>query len=135
MFNYGVYALVFEHVALGAARAMVGVGAGHRLYDFCYYWNHRLGHESAVFWASHVVHHQSQDYNLSTALRQTSSGAFLGWIFYLPMAVAGVPPALFGVAAMSTCSTSTGSTPKSSASSAGSTAGSRRRRTTACTTP
>ena len=47
-------------------------------YDFCYYWNHRLGHESAIFWASHVVHHQSQEYNLSTALRQTSSGALLG---------------------------------------------------------
>jgi alkylglycerol monooxygenase len=55
-------------------------------YDFCYYWLHRMGHEVAVLWAAHVVHHQSQDYNLSTALRQTSSGALLGWIFYLPMA-------------------------------------------------
>ena len=69
-------------------------------YDFCYYWNHRLGHESAVFWAAHVVHHQSQEYNLSTALRQTSSGALLGWIFYLPMAVAGFPPEVFVVAAV-----------------------------------
>jgi alkylglycerol monooxygenase len=52
-----------------------------------------------VFWAAHVVHHQSQAYNLSTALRQTSSGALLGWIFYLPMALAGVPPLVFvGVA-------------------------------------
>src|SRR5690606_31283640 len=42
----------------------------------------------------------SQDYNLSTALRQTSSGALLGWIFYLPMAVAGVPPLVFGVVAL-----------------------------------
>ena len=70
------------------------------LYDFCYYWNHRLGHESAVFWASHVVHHQSQEYNLSTALRQTSSGALLGWIFYLPMAIVGIPPSVFAVAAV-----------------------------------
>ena len=69
-------------------------------YDFCYYWNHRLGHESAVFWAAHVVHHQSQEYNLSTALRQTSSGALLGWIFYLPMAVAGFPTGVFVVAAV-----------------------------------
>ena len=69
-------------------------------YDFCYYWNHRLGHESAVFWAAHVVHHQSQEYNLSTALRQTSSGALLGWIFYLPMAVAGFPTKVFVVAAV-----------------------------------
>jgi sterol desaturase/sphingolipid hydroxylase (fatty acid hydroxylase superfamily) len=70
------------------------------VYDFCYYWNHRLGHESAVFWAAHVVHHQSQEYNLTTALRQTSSGALLGWIFYLPMAVAGFPTEVFVVAAV-----------------------------------
>jgi alkylglycerol monooxygenase len=70
------------------------------VYDFCYYWNHRLGHESAVFWAAHVVHHQSQEYNLSTALRQTSSGALLGWVFYLPMAVMGFPTEVFVVAAV-----------------------------------
>uniref|UniRef100_UPI002588E286 lysoplasmalogenase family protein n=1 Tax=Diaphorobacter sp. TaxID=1934310 RepID=UPI002588E286 len=66
-------------------------------YDFCYYWLHRMGHEVAVLWAAHAVHHQSQDYNLSTALRQTSSGAVLGWLFYLPMALAGVPPLVFVV--------------------------------------
>src|SRR6185369_16579748 len=66
-------------------------------YDFCYYWRHRAGHESAIFWAAHVVHHQSQDYNLSTALRQSSSNFLLDWVFYLPMAVAGVPPLVFGV--------------------------------------
>ena len=69
-------------------------------YDFCYYWLHRAGHVVALFWAAHVVHHQSQHYNLSTALRQTSSGAFFGWIFYLPMAIAGVPPMIFGIVAL-----------------------------------
>jgi sterol desaturase/sphingolipid hydroxylase (fatty acid hydroxylase superfamily) len=39
--------------------------------DFSYYWFHRISHESRFFWASHVVHHSSQHYNLSTALRQT----------------------------------------------------------------
>ena len=39
--------------------------------DLAYYWFHRISHESRVFWASHVVHHSSQHYNLSTALRQT----------------------------------------------------------------
>jgi sterol desaturase/sphingolipid hydroxylase (fatty acid hydroxylase superfamily) len=39
--------------------------------DFSYYWFHRVSHESRAFWASHVVHHSSQHYNLSTALRQT----------------------------------------------------------------
>ena len=47
-----------------------------------------------------MVHHQSQHYNLSTALRQTSSGALFGWIFYLPMAIAGVPPLIFGIVAL-----------------------------------
>jgi alkylglycerol monooxygenase len=65
------------------------------LYDFCYYWNHRLGHERNVLWAAHSVHHQSEDYNLSTALRQTSSGFIFGWIFYLPLALLGVPPLVF----------------------------------------
>ncbi len=69
-------------------------------YDFLYYWHHRAGHRIALLWAAHVVHHQSEDYNLSTALRQTSSGFLLGWIFYLPMAFAGVPPLVFGVVAL-----------------------------------
>jgi sterol desaturase/sphingolipid hydroxylase (fatty acid hydroxylase superfamily) len=64
-------------------------------YDFCYYWNHRLGHERNVLWAAHSVHHQSEDYNLSTALRQTSTGWIFGWIFYLPMALLGIPPLVF----------------------------------------
>ena len=63
-------------------------------YDLCYYWAHRFGHEVNVMWASHVVHHSSEYYNLSTALRQTSTGSLLGWAFYLPMAVAGVPPVM-----------------------------------------
>ncbi len=39
--------------------------------DLAYYWFHRISHECRLFWASHVVHHSSQRYNLSTALRQT----------------------------------------------------------------
>ncbi|EAQ98572.1 sterol desaturase family protein [Congregibacter litoralis] len=61
------------------------------LYDFCYYWLHRMGHERTILWAAHVAHHQSEDYNLSTALRQTSTGFLLGWIFYLPMFALGIP--------------------------------------------
>ncbi len=61
------------------------------LYDFCYYWLHRMGHERTILWAAHVAHHQSEDYNLSTALRQTSTGFLLGWIFYIPMFLVGIP--------------------------------------------
>jgi hypothetical protein len=46
------------------------------------------------------VHHQSEDYNLSTALRQTSSDWIAGWLFYLPMALLGFPPLVFGVVAL-----------------------------------
>jgi sterol desaturase/sphingolipid hydroxylase (fatty acid hydroxylase superfamily) len=98
----GIYAAVYSAVAIRQLPAdqwwvwVLGIVA----YDFCYYWFHRIGHESAVFWASHVVHHQSQEYNLTTALRQTSSSALLGWIFYLPMAIAGIPPEVFAVTAI-----------------------------------
>jgi alkylglycerol monooxygenase len=61
------------------------------LYDFCYYWNHRMGHEMSLLWAAHVVHHSSEEYNLTTALRQSSS-SFFSWIFYLPMALLGFEP-------------------------------------------
>ncbi len=61
-------------------------------WDFCYYWSHRFGHEVSILWASHSVHHQSEDYNLSTALRQTSTGFLFNWIFYLPLFLVGFPP-------------------------------------------
>ncbi|HEY5642539.1 MAG TPA: sterol desaturase family protein [Woeseiaceae bacterium] len=60
-------------------------------WDFCYYWFHRFSHEISVLWAAHAVHHQSEDYNLSTALRQTSTGFIFGWIFYTPLFLAGFP--------------------------------------------
>jgi sterol desaturase/sphingolipid hydroxylase (fatty acid hydroxylase superfamily) len=44
--------------------------------EFSYYWFHHASHERRLFWASHVVHHSSQHYNLSTALRQSWAGTF-----------------------------------------------------------
>jgi alkylglycerol monooxygenase len=64
-------------------------------YDFCYYWFHRISHEKRIFWASHVAHYQSEQYNLSTALRQTSSSFWLAWIFYVPCFILGMPAELF----------------------------------------
>ena len=60
-------------------------------WDFCYYWFHRLSHEISILWAAHAVHHQSEDYNLTTALRQTSTGFIFYWIFYLPLFLIGFP--------------------------------------------
>ena len=65
------------------------------VYDFFYYWFHRISHERQLFWASHVAHHQSEDYNLSTALRQTGTGAFVTWVFFIPVFLIGVPSYVF----------------------------------------
>lgn len=65
------------------------------LYDFCYYWFHRISHERTLFWASHVAHHQSEEFNLTTALRQTGTGFLAGWIFYVPCFLAGIPASMF----------------------------------------
>ena len=100
-FKLGVSGLVF-----GAAGELLGVTAlssevwstwllAFLLYDFSYYWKHRLCHERTLLWASHVVHHQSEDYNLGTALRQTSSSFLLSWVFYIPMFAIGVPADVF----------------------------------------
>jgi sterol desaturase/sphingolipid hydroxylase (fatty acid hydroxylase superfamily) len=98
----GSYVWVYDRFALAALSSTSPWTwlAGLVAYDFLYYWHHRAGHRVALFWAAHVVHHQSEDYNLSTALRQTSSGWLVGWIFYLPMALAGFPPLVFAVVAL-----------------------------------
>jgi alkylglycerol monooxygenase len=102
LFMLGIYQWVYAHAALfplSASSPAVWVGA-LIAYDFLYYWLHRAGHTVALFWAAHVVHHQSEEYNLSTALRQTGSGWLAGWLFYLPMALVGVPPLVFAVVAL-----------------------------------
>ena len=62
--------------------------------DFSYYWFHRVSHECRLFWASHVVHHSSQKYNLSTALRQTWSGGFYSFVFWLWLPLIGFHPGM-----------------------------------------
>ncbi|WOJ93184.1 sterol desaturase family protein [Congregibacter variabilis] len=88
-----VYHLTSEHFSLSlmSSKSIWTWVLATVLYDLCYYWLHRLGHERAILWAAHVAHHQSEDYNLSTALRQTSTGFLLGWVFYIPMFALGVP--------------------------------------------
>jgi sterol desaturase/sphingolipid hydroxylase (fatty acid hydroxylase superfamily) len=62
--------------------------------DLAYYWFHRISHECRLFWASHVVHHSSQHYNLSTAFRQTWSGAFYSFVFWLWLPLLGFHPGM-----------------------------------------
>jgi alkylglycerol monooxygenase len=95
----GVYALVYQKARLHTfpagslwpwAIALVGVELG-------YYWWHRLSHEVNLLWAVHVVHHQSEDYNLAVALRQAILSPLTVLPFYLPLAVFGVPLLQFAV--------------------------------------
>ncbi len=59
--------------------------------DFAYYWFHRVSHESRFFWNFHVVHHSSNQYNLSVAVRQSWFSGIAHWIFYVPVAFLGFP--------------------------------------------
>jgi sterol desaturase/sphingolipid hydroxylase (fatty acid hydroxylase superfamily) len=61
--------------------------------DFSYYWFHRMSHHIRFFWASHVVHHSSQFYNLAAAVRQTWTGHITGaFVFWLWMPLLGFHP-------------------------------------------
>ena len=63
--------------------------------DFFYYWFHRASHRVNAVWATHVVHHQSEEYNLAVALRQGAFQGWFSWVFYLPLALVGFPPLMF----------------------------------------
>jgi alkylglycerol monooxygenase len=63
--------------------------------DLAYYWFHRTSHRVRFVWATHVVHHQSEEYNLSVALRQSWLQLLPEQVFYFPLAILGVPPAMF----------------------------------------
>ena len=91
-------ALITGEGALGFAidaPALLSWAVTFFLVDLCYYWSHRMSHEVNLLWAGHVVHHQSEEYNLSVALRQATIGKLFTWIFYLPLALIGVPWRLF----------------------------------------
>jgi sterol desaturase/sphingolipid hydroxylase (fatty acid hydroxylase superfamily) len=82
----GLYVAVFEHRLVDLGDGPWAFAAALLAVDFAYYWFHRLHHEVRLLWASHVPHHSSQRYNLSTALRQTWT-PFTGLPFYLPLAL------------------------------------------------
>ena len=65
------------------------------MYDLIYYIQHRLHHEIKILWATHVVHHHGEEFNMSTAMRQTSTGWLWKWMFYTPMMVIGIPAEVF----------------------------------------
>jgi sterol desaturase/sphingolipid hydroxylase (fatty acid hydroxylase superfamily) len=63
--------------------------------DFTYYWFHRISHESRFWWAAHVNHHSSREYNLSTAARQSWTGVVVGtWMPWIPLGFLGYTPTM-----------------------------------------
>ena len=96
VFTVGLYAFVYYHwrvttipvTAFSIIALWIGV-------DFFYYWAHRWSHEINLFWVGHVVHHQSEDYNLSVALRQGALQKFFTAPVFLPLALLGFSPEWF----------------------------------------
>jgi sterol desaturase/sphingolipid hydroxylase (fatty acid hydroxylase superfamily) len=92
------YLFLFEHARLfeieAAPPAVKWIAAFGLMLgvDLGFYWFHRIAHEYAAPWATHVVHHQSEEYNLTVALRQSAFEGCFAWVFYLPLAVIGFPP-------------------------------------------
>jgi sterol desaturase/sphingolipid hydroxylase (fatty acid hydroxylase superfamily) len=68
--------------------------------DFAGYWIHRMEHTINVFWNRHIIHHSSEEFNLSCALRQSISEifSFVG-LFLLPAAIIGVPVEVIAIIA------------------------------------
>ena len=101
MLNLGMQSLIFIYISkylniglLSVKNPLTWVLA-FLLYDLSYYWMHRLHHEIKILWATHSVHHHGEDFNLATALRQTSTGWLWKWVFFLPMILLGVPGEVF----------------------------------------
>lgn len=91
----GLYASIHEHYRLFTVSNTIWTGIiAFVAYDFFYYWAHRMSHQVNLFWGGHSVHHQSEEYNLSVALRQSSTQTIWTFFFYLPMALAGIHPYL-----------------------------------------
>jgi alkylglycerol monooxygenase len=90
IFAIGAYQFLFEHFAFFTLeRTWFYWLMLFLLADMAYYWAHRMSHEINLFWGGHVVHHQSEEYNLSVALRQSSLQVVWTFAFSLPLAFIG----------------------------------------------
>jgi alkylglycerol monooxygenase len=94
----GVYVVLFDNFALFQLTQNWLYWLGlFLLADIAYYWAHRMSHEINLFWGGHVVHHQSEEYNLSVALRQSSLQVVWTFAFSLPLAIIGFDPVHFAL--------------------------------------
>ena len=91
------YVWAYEHARIFtiSPRSIVGWIALLFALDLCYYCFHRASHRINLIWAGHIVHHQSEEYNLSVALRQSWFVGAIAWVFYVPLAIAGFSPLMY----------------------------------------
>ena len=95
------YGWLVDHVALTQVTPSWWVYALAFLgMDFVGYWSHRFDHKINVFWNRHIVHHSSEEFNLSCALRQSISAVVGIYFFlYIPMALIGIPQEVVAIVA------------------------------------
>jgi len=108
--------VVYRFLPLSLGAPVIGLAWSHRLatlpldgvtalgllflgQEFCYYWFHRASHRVRWFWATHAIHHSSNQLNLAAAYRFGWTGRLSGTgVFYAPLVWLGFPPgAVFGV--------------------------------------
>ncbi len=90
---YGLFTFLWQYRLFDLGTSVATIALCFVLDDLRYYWVHRFGHRVRWVWASHVNHHSSQHYNLSTALRQTWTATFtLMMVLRLPLILLGFSP-------------------------------------------
>lgn len=93
VFSIGLYTYLYEQYSISSIDNNIYTWIiAFIAYDFFYYWAHRMSHQVNLFWGGHSVHHQSEEYNLTVALRQSSTQIIWTSIFYTPMAFIGIDP-------------------------------------------
>lgn len=96
IFLIWVYGLVYDNIRiLTIPKGVFSFIFCLIAYDFFFYWAHRFGHEINLFWGAHGVHHQSEDYNLTVALRQSWFHAVMAFFIFLPIPFLGVDSKTF----------------------------------------
>jgi alkylglycerol monooxygenase len=97
---FGIYIYIFKHYApIHQPQTWWSFVLCLIIFDFFFYLAHRLSHEMNFFWGAHVVHHQSEEYNLSVALRQPWFHSIIAFFIFLPIPFMGFDPIIFGAAA------------------------------------
>jgi alkylglycerol monooxygenase len=102
LYSWGLYLLVFSQFRLLEieAQSVWAIISAVICYDFAFYWAHRCSHRINFLWAAHVVHHQSEEFNLSVAFRESCFQYSFFFLFYLSLALIGFTPGQFIVAAL-----------------------------------